>query len=276
MEEAMFFRKKILLTLGILSLTILTPIVVNQSSYAYSEFSINKSSTITVGTLLNYWLSYERILPNGDVLGIIGSCRVIFFNQTNNTSLEATFEVLVNLFWIEGRQLVNFTLDRESRLLSLFFQEGDIIDTILYYFGNGGYFFNPLHITAGFLNNKSDVTIWSFVASYKDDRKMVWNYRTIDIIDYSFQGNSRTELRFNASYELATGILISAHCYFPQSEGQEMIHNILYVTLESSTIQFQGSKDYSSLIFFLIFVVLVIIIPTGISILWMIRRSKML
>lgn len=228
------------------------------------------------GSYFKYRLSYERILPNGDLLGINGNVKIYYLSSANSTHINVTLEAIVDLIWIQGKQDLNITQNIRTRTITINAYQGEIIRGILYYFGDAIQFYNPVFISPEMILNQSDVTIWSYSAVYYNTRTIKWNYKEISVADYFFEDENYSNLRINSSYHLSTGILIYARCHFLQQDLYGLIQHILFVYLESTTIPIDGVTDISSLLFFIGFASIFSIIPIIIIIIWLFKHPKII
>ena len=135
---------------------VINSVIVNSTA---TPKSLEEEFFPSQGAYFKYHLSYERILPSGDFLGIIGNAEINYFQQVNSSHINIELEAIVDLSWIQGKQDLNLTQNVKSRSLIIDDYQGEIMTGVLYYFGNEVRFFNPIYISPALINNKSDVNI---------------------------------------------------------------------------------------------------------------------
>ncbi len=226
------------------------------------------------GSNFKYHVNYERILPNGDFLGVVGALKINYLQKTNSTSIALTLEAIVDLAWIQGKQDLNFTQNILTRSIQIGDYQGEIITGVLYYFGKEARFFNPIYIPPKIIENKSDVFIWSYLAVNYNTRLIQWNYKEISVADYFFSDLEYSDLGANASYHQSTGILMFARCYFLEHTIPGIVQHVLYVNLESTSHPIEGTTDLTSIFFFLGFASLFTILPIILIFVWIFRKSN--
>ncbi len=239
-----------------------------------SSESIQEGFLPTQGSYFKYHMSYERVLPNGDFLGIVGYVEIEYFQLINSTHIDGELEAVVDLSWIQGKQELAITQNIMTRSLTIDDYQGAIISGVLYYFGNENQFFNPIYISPQLLENNLDVYIWSYLATNYGTRLVQWNYKEIRVTDYHFTDHEYAGLGVNASYHSTTGILIVARCYFLENTMQGLIQHIMYVYLERTSVSIEGVRDMSPLLFFLGLVFLLMSFPAIMIIIWILKKPK--
>ncbi len=264
---------KRLMAIILVVIPLMTSVLVNSRSILGSP---NDGIFPPEGSYLNYGLAYERILPNGNFLGIVGNAEVNYFNSVNSTHIQMRLEAVVDLSWIQDKQDLNMTQHIITRSITIQNHQGKIINGVLFHFGNEIQIYNPIFIPLENISNKSDVILWSYNAFYSQTRSVQWNYKEIEVAEYFFKDEAYSKLSVNASFHLSTGILIHARCHFLENAFEGKIQHVLYVILENTNIPIMGIPDISSLFLFIGFASIFSILPFFILIIRFSKRSKII
>ncbi|MFX0150576.1 MAG: hypothetical protein ACFFAJ_07360 [Candidatus Hodarchaeota archaeon] len=264
------FRFKLLIVF-----LLILPLLIDGDSSENVAF-IEKEPIIGKGTYIKYSIFFERILPNGDQIGIYGFCTIQIIVDLNHSFVLGSFEVIVDLSWVKGRQSANFTQNKYSREMRIVFYEGELIQEILSEFSEGEKYYNPVYIGQDTLYNNSDAFIWSYQAKFENNREVLWNYKRLIVFDYYYLDTGK-KIEINASYEGKTGILVYSMSHYEQlSALGEKIRNSLQVSLAATNVPLKGPRDYTPLLMFISFAFIIIIVPSILFVIWLVRKPKRL
>jgi len=111
---------------------ILSTTLVSYNGIVHNSFQVQAQDLYSrPGIHIKYSLYFERILRNGDILRIPGTCTIDYINKVNESHIFAILDLRVDLSWIQGREKLDFLESTISREINIKYHQGTIIREML-------------------------------------------------------------------------------------------------------------------------------------------------